>query len=113
MNIKNTTKKSIIAKNAELCKNIFSKSLGLMFSIKPNPLIFIFKKEKIIPLHMLFVFYPIDVLFLDKNKVVAEIKESLMPFSVYTPKKKALYIIELPQGAIKKSKTALGDKIQF
>ena len=62
---------------------------------------------------MLFVFYPIDVLFLGKNKVVVEIKESLMPFTVYTPKNKAKYIIELPQGTIKKTKTVLRDKIKF
>ncbi|MEK6876377.1 MAG: DUF192 domain-containing protein [Nanoarchaeota archaeon] len=113
MNIKNITKKRIIAENAKLCRNIFSKSLGLMFALKPKPLIFIFKKEKIITLHMLFVFYPIDVLFLDKNKVVVEIKENLMPFSFYTPKNKAQYILELPQGAIKKTKTKIGDKIEF
>src|SRR3990167_9075216 len=101
MDIKNIAKKRIIAKNAGLCGNIFSKSIGLMFSIKPKPLVFIFKKEKIIPLHMLFVFYPIDVLFLSKNKVVVEIKENFKPFSFYTPKSKAQYIIELPQGTIK------------
>lgn len=84
-----------------------------MFLIKPKPLIFIFKKEKIIPLHMLFVFYPIDILFLNKNKIVAEIKENFKPFSFYTPKNKAQYVIELPQGTIKKTKTALGDRINF
>jgi|SRR3990167_1329110 len=113
MDIKNITKKRIIAKNAELCRDIFSKSIGLMFSIKPMPLIFIFKKEKIVPLHMLFVFYPIDVLFLSKNKVVAEIKENFKPFSFYTPKSNAQYIIELPKNTIKNTKTALGDKIRF
>ena len=113
MDIKNTTKKRIIAENAAICKNIIAKSLGLMFALKPKPLIFIFKKEKIIPLHMLFVFYPIDVLFLNKNKVVVEIKENLKPFSFYTPKNKSQYIIELPQGTIKKTKMALGNKIQF
>ena len=113
MDIKNITKKRIIAENATICKNIIAKSLGLMFTLKPKTLIFIFKKEKIIPLHMLFVFYPIDVLFLGKNKVVVEIKESLMPFTVYTPKNKAKYIIELPQGTIKKTKTVLRDKIKF
>lgn len=113
MDIKNTTKKRIIAENAAICRNIIAKSLGLMFKLKPKPLIFIFKKEKIIPLHMLFVFYPIDVLFLNKNKIVAEIKEDFKPFSFYTPKNKAQYILELPQGAIRKTKTALGNKIQF
>ena len=62
---------------------------------------------------MFFVFYPIDVLFLDKNKIVAEMKENFRPFAFYNPKNKAMYIIELPKGAIKKSKTEIGDEIKF
>ena len=80
---------------------------------EPKPLIFIFEKEKIIPLHMLFVFYSIDVLFLDKNKKIVEIKENFRPFRFYTPKNKAEYVVELPNGIIKKSGTKLGDKISF
>ena len=83
-----------------------------MFS-KKKPLIFVFDKEKIVLLHMLFVFYPIDVLFLDRNKVVVEIKERFIPFAFYTPKRKAQYIIEIPVKTIKKTKTRLGDKINF
>ncbi|MDP7323060.1 MAG: DUF192 domain-containing protein [Candidatus Woesearchaeota archaeon] len=112
MYLKNTTKKTLIAKNAKVCKSIFSKTFGLMFS-KKKSLIFIFNKEKIIPLHMFFVFYPIEVSFLNKNKIVVEIKENFMPFSCYSPKNKAQYIIELPKGTIKKSKTAIGDNIEF
>jgi len=113
--IKNNSKKTILARQIKYCNTIFSKALGLMFSkkIKAKALIFIFSKEKIIPLHNLFVFYPIDILFLDKNKKVVEIKENFRPFTFHTPKNKALYIIELPQGMIKKSKTLLNDKVEF
>ena len=62
---------------------------------------------------MFFVFYPIDVLFLNKNKIVVEMKENFKPFTFYTPKNKALYIIELPRGSIKNSKTKIKDKIEF
>ena len=110
MRINNTTKKILLAENAKACNNIFSKSLGLMFS-KPKSLIFIFKKEKIIPLHMFFVFYPIDVLFLDKNNVVVETKENFMPFTFYIPKYKAKYVIELEKNTIRKTET--GDEIGF
>ena len=113
MNIQNNTKKTLLAKNAKTCKNIFSKTLGLMFSKKNKSLIFIFKKEKINPLHMFFVFYPIDVLFLDKNKIVAEMKENFAPFSFYAPKNKSKFVIELLRGTIKKSKTKIKDKIEF
>ena len=111
--IKNTTRKTILSRNAKVCSSIFSKSIGLMFSKKKKSLVFIFEKEKIIPLHMLMVFYPIDVLFLNKSKQVVELKEKFMPFSFYTPKKEALYIMEFPQGIIKKTRTKLGDKIEF
>lgn len=62
---------------------------------------------------MFFVFHPIDVLFLNKNKIVVEIKENFKPFSFYTPKNKAMYVIELGKDAIKSSKTEIGDKIEF
>ena len=112
MYIKNTTRKTLLAKNAKPCKSVFSRTLGLMFS-KSRPLIFIFDKEKITPLHMFFVFYPIDVLFLNKKKGVIETKEDFRPFTFYTPKYKALYIVELPKDTIKSSKTKIGDKIDF
>jgi len=103
----------MLAENAKICENIFSRTLGLMFSKKIKTLIFVFNKEKIIPLHMFFVFYPIDILFLDKNKVVVEIKENFLPFTFYAPKNKSLYIIELPKNIIRETKTEIGDKIEF
>ena len=106
-------KSKVLAKKIKLCKNPFSKAWGLMFSKKNKSLIFIFDKEKIISLHMLFVFYPIDVLFLDKNKKVVEVKESFKPFRFYIPKNKAKYVVELPYGIIKKTKTEIGDTISF
>ena len=107
----NRDKKSAIAKDAVLCLGLFSKIKGLMFTRKPKSLIFDFCSEKRIGLHMWFVFYPIDVLFLDKNGKVVELKTGFMPFSAYTSKKKARYAIELPEGSIRKSRTAIGDRI--
>ena len=113
MVIKNSSKGDVICSDAKICKSILSKTVGLMFSKKPKPLIFILKKEKIVPLHMFFVFFPIDVLFLGKNRTVVEIKENFGPFSYYRPKNKAMYVIELPAGTIKKTKTEVGDKIKI
>jgi uncharacterized membrane protein (UPF0127 family) len=90
----NKTNNKTIAKDYRLCKSILSKATGLMFSKRKN-LIFIFSDERIVALHMIFVFFPIDVLFLDKNKKVVEIKKDFKPWTFYTPKKKAMYVIEL------------------
>ena len=112
--IRNQTKNKIIADDAELCEDILSKSLGLMFSRKKNnALIFKFNREKTIALHMIFVSYPIDVLFLDKNKNIVDIKENFEPFAFYKSGKKAMYAIGLPNGTVKKTGTEIGDKIEI
>ena len=111
--IKNIAKKTIISKDFKICESNFSKAIGLMFSLKPITLIFVFDKEMINPLHMFFVFFSIDVLFLDKNKMVVDMKQNFMPFTFYTSKKKSKYVIELPKKTIKKSKTKIGDKLVF
>ena len=114
MIIKNFTKKTIISKKSIFICDVFSKFVGLMFSKKQKTsLIFKFRKEKIIALHMFFVFYSIDVLFLDKNKIVVDKKENFKPFTFYKSKRKAMYAIEMLAGTIKKTKTEIGDKIEF
>lgn len=77
------------------------QGLGLMFYPRKKfkfGLIFQREYESILgsSIHMLFVFYPINVIFLDSEKKVVDIKKSLKPFTFYAPKKKARYIIELP-----------------
>ena len=101
-------------KDFRICKSLLSKSIGLMFQSKvKKKLIFVFKKEKIIPLHMLFVFCPIDVIFLDKKKKIVEIKKNFRPFSFYTPKKKSCFVIETQKGFVDKNKIKLGKKYFF
>lgn len=112
--IKNITKKRIIIKKSMFIDDIFRKFIGLMFLKKRNDaLIFKFEKEKLISLHMLFVFYPIDALFLDKNKIVVDKKENFRPFAFYKSRKKAMYAIELPNGTIRRSSTGTGDILSF
>ena len=114
MAINNITKKTILETDFKFCNDAYSKSIGLMFSKKRKlALIFKFSKERIIGLHMLFVFYPIDVLFLNKNNIVVDKKENFKPFTFCKSKKKATYAIELPEGTIKKTKTNIGDKIDW
>ena len=109
--ITNITRKAILAKQHTLCTSAISKAIGLMFALKPKALVFAFSKPARISLHMLFVFFPIDVIYLDSKMRVVEIKESFKPFTFYTPKRKASFVIELPAGSAKGSK--LGDIIEL
>ena len=84
------------------CDSMFSKALGFMFSFNPDRiLVFRFDEEKIQRLHMIFVFCNLNAFFLDKNKRVVEIA-MLRPFSFYTSRKKAKYIVEMPESYGKK-----------
>ena len=92
----------------KVCKSIWSQTRGLMFSRKKT-LIFEFDKEINVNLHMFFVFFPINVYFLNKNKEVIEIKENFKPFAIYKPKNKFKYIVESP----KKLNVKIKDKIEW
>ncbi len=108
--ITNINKGITIAKNYKLCCSVLSQLRGLMFSPKKT-LVFFFKKPKQVSLHMFFVFFPIDVAYLNKNMEVVELKRNLKPFQIYAPKNKAQYIIETPVGNLKS--TEIGDKIKI
>lgn len=104
---------SIKVKNCKRYESFYSKLKGLMFSMEQKNLAFVFYKERFVPLHMMFVFYPIDVVYLDKNKKVVEIKENLRPFQFYRPLRKAMYVLELEKGFIKNNCIRMGQRIDF
>jgi len=77
-----------------------------MFSPRKN-LVFVFPDERIVSLHMFFVFFPINVLYLDSGRRVVE-KARLKPFGWYKPKRKAKFVLELAAGD-----ADVGDEIEF
>jgi len=94
----------------KLYNNILLKFKGLMFSRKLKHLegiLLVSNNESILQtsIHMLFVFYPIDVLWLNKDFKVVDKKESVKPFTInIKPKFKAKYVLELPVNSVKSVK---------
>ncbi len=112
----NKSRKINLASEVKICSSLFSRAKGLMFSKKneDKALVFIFSREARPEFHMLFVFFPIDMLFLDSKKKVVEIKHDIKPFTLsIKPLNKIKYVIELPAGVLIKSGTQLGDIIFF
>lgn len=103
--------------NVETADNFFEKTRGLMFRRKfDKALLFTLKKKTRIgaAIHSLFVFFPFDVVWLDENKMIVDLKESVKPFSLNIfPKKECNYILELPEGLIKKYNLKIGKKISL
>ena len=116
MLLNKTTKKKIIDKTF-IAKTPWQKMKGLMFEDAKKfnyGLIFCLPRESIAnsTIHMLFVFFPIDLVYLNKDKKVVDIAKNILPFSLgYAPKKPSKYFVELPVGKSKKIK--LGDELQW
>ena len=94
MNFSFTYKKKKHTVQAKPCKSLLSKIMGKMFSFSKTPLLFIYKKEQNVDIHMLFCFQPLIVLWLNKNKKVIKAKK-MLPFISYVSAK-AKYVLEIP-----------------
>ncbi len=96
-----STNQTVIAQ-VRIADSQWKRFLGLMFEKKENHtygLVFDFGRlsRRSASVHMLFVFFPIDLVFLDESKRVVDIKRGFQPFSLnYTPKEKSRFLIELP-----------------
>jgi hypothetical protein len=64
-------------------------------------------------IHMLFMKFAIDVLFVDNNNRVVKAISSLKPFCLTPVYFRSKLAIELPVGAIEASHTTAGDEILF
>lgn len=113
----NKTKRKKIIEKTRMAKTFFQKFLGLMFESRKNfnyGLVFFLHEESKInaTIHMLFVFFPIDVVYLNKRKKAVDIVRNLKPFSLScTPKKPAKYFIELPAGKAKN--ISIGNRLEW
>jgi uncharacterized protein len=105
-----------VATSTEFACNAFKQTLGLMFR-KSIPgdyaLVFVLNKSKKVSLHMLFVNFAIDAIFLDENKKIVKISQ-LRPWTgVCSSETKVKYIIETDKGTAKKAGLKVGDILTF
>ena len=61
--------------------------------------------------------YPIDIVWLDKDKKVVYIVKNAppesYPYESFTPKEKARYVLELPAGTVSQKKIVIGEDAAF
>jgi uncharacterized membrane protein (UPF0127 family) len=110
-------KNKIIASKIVYCDNLVRQGTGLMFrsknSVKNCAWIFRFKRPRHVTITMFFVFFPIDIIFLDANKKIIELKKDFKPFRNYTSKTKMVSFIELESGVIEKYSLKKGMIVKF
>lgn len=89
----------------EVADTMAKRFVGLMFRRGlDHALVFPLGRESRFhaSIHSFFVFFPFDVVFLNGKKQVVDAR-TVRPFTFnVTPKKPAQYVIELPEGTIKR-----------
>ena len=113
----NKTKNDKIMENVRVADTHWKRMKGLMFEDAKNfdyALVFELDREsrKMASVHMMFVFFTIDVLFLNNEKKVVDVIRELKPFTPnYTPKKRCRYFVEMPAGKTKN--VSMGDTLEW
>lgn len=89
--------------------------LGLMFRSHipaDYAMIFVMKKPASLGIHMLFMRFPIDVIFLNEEKIIVAMAH-LKPWIGHIAMKNIKYIIETNPGAIERYGLSIGGQMEF
>ena len=114
MGVKNITRNSVIATRSKIIDSVLGRSIGLMFSPPTAAaMVLKFPSDSPVKLHMFFVFFPIDVILVSKRSRVVELVEGFAPFTTYSARQKSTFVVEVPSGTIRRSRTKVGDEIAF
>jgi uncharacterized membrane protein (UPF0127 family) len=110
MRIVDSTQQVVIAEAGLKYERFFDRLRGLMFT-KSFPAGGALIIEPCSSIHMLWMSYPIDVIFLDKSDCVVGLVNEIKPWRASSVYFKAYRCIELPAGVIKRSGISLGNRI--
>jgi hypothetical protein len=106
----NQSKNTLICGKTKKADTVVSRMVGLLnrssFSADEGLII-----TECRSIHMFFMRFPIDVLFVDKTDQVIGIVKNIKPFFMSPYFLRSSYVVELSAGAIERSQTEKGDMI--
>ncbi len=121
--ITNATRKRTLVKRAELADSVGKQTKGLMFRKsldRDSGLLMAFARERKHEIWMMGMRFPIDIIFIGRDKRIVDIKHSVRPMSanpltwrIYWPKKPCAYVLETAAGVAKDTGTRIGDMLEF
>ena len=110
----NKTRETFVATETTVADDYFRRLIGLLGKTKRWAKLG--RGLWIIPsrgVHTIGMLFPIDVLFLNKDKEVIHIQEHMRPFRISKVSLKATSVLELPAHAIYRSGTKVGDRLEI
>jgi uncharacterized membrane protein (UPF0127 family) len=112
LRIINHTQNTVLADRAALADTFLSRLRGLLgrTSLPDGEALIITRCNSI---HMFFMHFPIDVVFIDKKDIVVGLLEKFPPNSISPLFWRSFMAIELSAGRIALTKTRINDKIRI
>jgi len=110
----NKTRETFVATDVTVADNYFRRLVGLLGKTKRWAKLG--RGLWIIPsrgVHTIGMLFPIDLVFLSKDRTVVHVEEHFRPFRVSRISLKATSVLELPTHAIYRSQTKVGDTLEI
>ena len=110
----NRTRRAYLATDLKMAATHWSRLRGLMCTEAAS-----FPAGKalwIVPcrgVHTFAMRFPIDVVYLDHNKIVVHMENALAPWRVAPVRMKAASVLELPQHVLAETGTRVGDELEI
>jgi uncharacterized membrane protein (UPF0127 family) len=112
MHIINQNREKSLAKNGRLANTFWLRLRGLLGrkSLQEGEGLVLVGEKSI---HTLFMKFPIDVLYIDKDYQVIRIDENMVPYRLGPFVTQSAYVLEVPVGTIVATDTRVGDQLKF
>ena len=112
MKILNLTQNTLLATQGSIADTFGSRMKGLLGRTHLNP------QEALLitqchSIHMFFMKFSIDAIFIDRNNRVVCVIEGIKPFTLSPIFWNAKCVVEVPKGTIQRSKTTFGDQLEI
>lgn len=80
-------------------------------------MLFVFEKEEVQSFWMKNMKFPLDIIWIDKDKRIVDIKINVLPCNGscagLMPQAKAQYVLEVNAGFTEKNRVKVGDRVDF
>ena len=108
----NVTRDTVLGDRIRVARSPVDRSVGLLRTpeVKPGEGLWIERSPSI---HMFFMKYPIDAVFVDKDLRVTKVVANLKPWRVVWWARGARDCLELRAGAAAESRTQVGDQLRI
>ena len=108
----NESRHSVLGGHIVLADTLFSRLRGFLFRGRPGvgEGLFLAPCKGV---HMYFMRFPLDVLFIDQTGLVIAAHPGLEPGKRTPVYRNAMYALELPNGAIADTGTSVGDRLSW